>query len=107
MYKTHRMQLESLRGELETRVAKARTSLTSLRSADWSEQATERENDEVLLELVREAEEELNQIKKALNRMDSGKYGECMHCGELINPERLTVMPMSTLCIECAKEIST
>ena len=107
MYKKHRKQLESLKDELETRIAKARTSLRSLRSADWSEQATERENDEVLHELVREAEEEMNQIKRALIRMDSGKYGECSQCGETINPERLTAMPMSTLCIGCAKEIST
>lgn len=107
MYEKHRKQLESLKGELETRVAKARTSLTRLRSADWSEQATERENDEVLLELVREGEEEMNQIKAALMRMDAGNYGECSHCGENINPERLSAMPMSTLCIDCANQIDT
>lgn len=106
MYKKHREQLESLKSELEIRIAKARASLSSRRSADWSEQATERENDEVLLELVREAEEEMGQIKRALAAMDSGKYGLCTRCGEDINPQRLSAMPMSTLCIGCATEIS-
>jgi len=106
MHKKHREQLESLKNELEIRIAKARTSLSRQRSADWSEQATERENDEVLQELVREAEEEMQQIKRALVAMDSGKYGLCTHCGENINPERLSAMPMSTLCIRCATELS-
>ena len=105
MCKKHKKQLESLKGELELRIVKAKTSLSSLRSADWSEQATERENDEVLLELVREAEEEMKQIRTALARMDSGKYGECSHCGETINPQRLSAVPMSTLCIRCANKI--
>ena len=107
MYEDHRKQLESLKSELEIRIAKARTSLSSQRSADWSEQATERENDEVLMELVREAEEEMQQIKRALIAMDSEKYGLCTRCGENINPQRLSAMPMSTLCIRCATEIST
>lgn len=107
MYREHRKQLENLKNELEIRIVKARTSLSNQRSADWSEQATERENDEVLLELVREAEEEMQQIKKALAAMDSGKYGLCTHCGQNINPQRLSAMPMSTLCITCATEIST
>ncbi len=107
MYEEHRTQLESLKKELEIRIVKARASLSSRRSADWSEQATERENDEVLMELVREAEEEMLQIKRALATMDAGKYGQCTKCGEDINPQRLSAMPMSTLCIRCATEHSS
>ena len=106
MYERHRQQLEELWDELQIRMAKAKTSLSSQRNADWSEQATERENDEVLLELVREAEEELQQIEKALTCMDSGRYGQCSACGNSIDPKRLMALPMSTLCIDCAKNVS-
>ena len=106
MCKELRKQLENLKSELQLRILKATTSLTSKHSPDWSEQATERENDEVLVELVREAQEELEQIHKALVSMDSGKYGRCENCGNDINSERLSAMPMSTLCISCATQRS-
>lgn len=104
MYKKHRQQLDQLKDELQIRIAKAQTSLSRQRNANWSEQAIERENDEVLAELIREAEEELQQIKKALTRMDSRMYGQCTACGKEIDPRRLSVIPMSTLCIHCAKQ---
>ena len=101
-YEKYRLQLEVLKSELATRVAKANTSLSASHSADWSEQAVERENDEVLVELVREGKEELEQIKLAFMRMDKGHYGTCVTCGAAINPQRLNAMPMATLCIKCA-----
>ncbi len=104
MYQEYRHQLEELKQELELRVAKARTSLSNKHSADWSEQAIERENEEVLVELIREGEQELEQIKKSLARMNSGEYGLCSDCGDAINPERLQAMPMATNCIQCAKK---
>ena len=101
-YEKYRLQLEELKSELETRIAKANTNLSASHSADRSEQAVERENDEVLVELVREGKEELEQIKHAFMRMDKGHYGTCVTCGAAINPQRLNAMPMVTLCIECA-----
>ncbi len=41
-------------------------------SADWTEQASERENDEVLEALGNSSEEELSMIKFALQRIDEG-----------------------------------
>ena len=45
MYKQHREQLEELKAELELRVTKARKSLSKPHSANWTEQAVERENE--------------------------------------------------------------
>ncbi len=101
-YEKYRLQLEALKSELEARIAKANTSLSASHSANWSEQAVERENDEVLVELVREGTEELEQIQHAFTRMDEGHYGMCVTCGNAINPQRLKAIPMATLCIECA-----
>ena len=44
----------------------------------------------------------LAMVDGALSRVDSGEYGYCDQCGELINPLRLDVDPLATLCIQCA-----
>ena len=66
---------------------------------DFAEQAVELENGEVLSEIGREAEGEINMINRALIRMDEGVYGECMDCGDAIAEARLLVQPYSSLCI--------
>ena len=101
-YEKYRLQLEGLKSELETRIAEANTKLSASHSVDWSEQAVERENDEVLVELVREGKEELKQIRHAFIRTDKGHYGTCATCGAAINLQRLNAIPMATLCIEYA-----
>jgi len=106
MQASQRKKLESLQQEIQRRVEKARKDLTSLHSADWSEQVTERENEEVLEALISEGEEELAQISQALKRMSAGNYGICEVCGEPINPERLQALPYASLCIRCASEKS-
>lgn len=70
---------------------------------DFAEQATERENDEVLEALVQASREELKQINIALSRMDEGHYSECSECGEDIPEQRLAAVPYTTLCVGCAE----
>ncbi len=69
---------------------------------DWEELATHRENDEVVEALDEMTKNEIERIKQALRRMDSGEWGSCILCGEEINPERLEALPTTTLCIDCA-----
>ncbi|MCY0967238.1 TraR/DksA family transcriptional regulator [Parathalassolituus penaei] len=71
-------------------------------SADFAEQATERENDEVLASIGDEARVEADQIRQALRRLDAGNYGECFECGEAIEPARLLAVPYATRCMQCA-----
>ena len=71
-------------------------------TSDWTEQATERENDEVLESLGRASEEELIKINNALQRIESGEYFTCSYCGKDIPPERLKLLPFSTTCVNCA-----
>ncbi len=72
------------------------------RSQDFSEQATETENDGVLDEIHHEAKLELNLVKSALKRISDGLYGHCIECDEPINPDRLSALPYTTKCIKCA-----
>ena len=74
-------------------------------SADWSEQATERENDEVLESLGNTATQELAMINMALKRIDAGEYFNCSNCGEEIPPARLELLPFSALCVNCADKL--
>jgi RNA polymerase-binding protein DksA len=69
---------------------------------DFAEQATQRENDDVLMSLDDEARQTLIQIDRALFRLEEGNYGICAACGQAISAERLRVVPFAELCIECA-----
>ncbi|MEA3291371.1 MAG: TraR/DksA C4-type zinc finger protein [Pseudomonadota bacterium] len=104
MFEERREELLKLQQELRDRVSRARRDLMSSRSKDWEEQATERENDEVLQALVKEGELELAQIHHALQRIEDETYGVCKTCGEEIQPRRLQAMLYSTLCIKCAEK---
>lgn len=70
--------------------------------ADFAEQATALENQEVLEALDEDARVELKQINRALQRLEEGVYGDCASCGESIAPERLEAIAWATLCIDCA-----
>lgn len=73
-------------------------------SADWTEQAVERENDEVLDSLGNASENELVMINAALKRLDSGEYFVCSSCGEDIPVSRLELLPYVTNCVSCAEK---
>lgn len=74
-------------------------------SADWAEQATERENDEVLESLGNSSEQELMMIKRALKRIEEGDYFYCIECGEEIPAARLELLPFTTHCVNCAEKL--
>lgn len=67
--------------------------------ADSAQVAAELGENKVLYDQLRR---DLDDIEKALARMDDGTYGTCEVCGRDINPERLEVMPSSRVCIDHA-----
>lgn len=69
---------------------------------DFEEQATQREDDEVLGALDDAGRRELAAIRAALSRMDAGTYGICRRCGEPIAPQRLRALPTALDCVACA-----
>ena len=46
------------------------------------------------------AQQTLEQIDRALSRLDDGTYGICERCGHAIAEERLRARPWATLCID-------
>ena len=88
--------------ELQQRVASIHKDFANGRHADWSEQAGERENDEVLNALESEAKVEIQLLSNVITRIDNGNYGICQDCGESIAKKRLQVQPAALKCINCA-----
>lgn len=94
--------LEQKLAELEERLVHVKKDVSKSHSADSSEQAQERENDEVLEEIGRETEVAIKEIRAALQRVSEGVYGQCASCGEDIPAERLKAIPETTHCLDCA-----
>ncbi len=88
---------------LENRVQQLEESLRSEHSANFSEQAIERENDEVKEQLEMEAMNEIVAIRNALGRIDADTYGVCTSCGNDIGEKRLEILPYAGCCVKCAE----
>ena len=71
--------------------------------ADSEEQVVQLENDPVLDALDASGRRELQEIDRALARLDAGEYGSCEACGEEIPAARLRVKPAATTCAACAR----
>lgn len=48
-------------------------------------------------------QQERTRLHAALSRIADGEYGECLDCGEDIEPARLRLNPALTLCRDCAR----
>lgn len=106
MYADQQARLTAKMADLEERIARlARDQRHADEPVekDFEEQATQRENDDVVTELLRESRIELQQITRALARIEAGEYGVCSSCGADIGEGRLKAVPEATLCIKCAK----
>lgn len=97
-----RRKLESLRDELSERRERIDAHGRDGVPADFAEQVTARENDDVVQSLKLQIDGELRQIGTALKRIEAGEYGRCTRCGEDIAPARLDVLPYAEHCAACA-----
>ena len=107
----NRQQLEELRQMLDHRHDALLAEIRSGRAkARVLEGPDGREADERLAALqtadVADAElsrdwHELEEIQRALRRIESGEYGTCVDCGKPIPLERLMRSPASIRCVAC------
>jgi DnaK suppressor protein len=103
MDKEKRQQALALKlAALEERLAAVKRDVTKTLTSDFAEQATERENDDVLEEIARETQLSIQQLKAALRRLEDDSYGICAACGKGIAGERLDALPETTCCVGCA-----
>jgi DnaK suppressor protein len=104
------MNIATIRAQLNNRQAELLARLNRLTEdsrhtqrlpADFAEQAVELENDDVLLNLDEATRTEIQQIRKAIERLDAGQYGLCDACRRPIAPKRLEALPYATSCLKC------
>ena len=68
-------------------------------------EVTDRFRHESLSAVRTQMDKRLVQLRKALTRIKLGTYGTCEKCGSMIDTDRLTVFPETTLCIPCEKKL--
>lgn len=95
---TRRAQLETRQAELQAKLAEIGEEIDSHDTVDWEDQATEREDEEVLAGIGEASAQELRMIAAAFDRLEAGEYGFCVTCGERIAEERLDILPHTPFC---------
>src|SRR3954463_2955262 len=58
---------------------------------------------EFTLGLMEADEGTLDYIDSALDRIQDGTYGKCVHCEGVISKARLNAIPYTPVCIKCAE----
>jgi len=96
--------LAALAADYAVRANAIRHDLARSHSADFAEQAQQRQNDEVLEALLAEALAAQRQVTHAQERLAAGSYGQCLRCAQAIAPARLQAMPMAEYCVACADQ---
>ncbi|MFY1699219.1 MULTISPECIES: TraR/DksA family transcriptional regulator [unclassified Solwaraspora] len=104
-----RSALQARRDELRTEYDQTLSEITELQrerltdsagddQADTGTKTFEREQE---ISLARNILDRINQVERALERLDEGHYGWCERCGTDIPVERLAAFPSATLCVTC------
>lgn len=57
------------------------------------------------LVLIHNEENMLGEVDAALNRIEAGSFGSCQQCGQPIGEARLSALPYTALCIQCARQL--
>ncbi len=68
---------------------------------DYVDDAVTHYTREFLLSLSDLDRRQLLLVDEAIVRVTQGSYGECLMCGELINPKRLAAIPWARYCVKC------
>ena len=97
---TYEQQAESLREEAEQLAAEMEPGDVQFddESGEGDTINVERERD---LALSAQARAAVDEIDRALARIDAGTYGNCEHCGQPIPRLRLKALPYAALCVAC------
>jgi len=108
-------KLEAFKKRLETRQLDLRRTVSRTqqdgRSADEdtaqdiADKAASSYNKEFLFHLSNADRQLLQMVENALARIREGSFGECVSCGNDINPKRLEAVPWTRHCIECQEKL--
>ncbi|KAA0236274.1 MAG: General stress protein 16O [Acidimicrobiales bacterium] len=83
-----------LNGQTETDSVSELTEVDQ-HAADLGSETFEREKDFSMLQLI---ESQLDDVDRALRRLEDGTYGRCEVCGAIIPDDRLEAVPATRFC---------
>ena len=97
---TYERQAQALREEAEQMAAEMEPGDVQFdeESGEGGTMSVERERD---LTLSAQARAAIEEIDRALTKIDSGRYGVCEQCGNPIPKARLKALPYAALCVGC------
>jgi DnaK suppressor protein len=87
------------RNEQDGRTADADT------AQDIADRASSSYQKEFLFHQSNNERQLLQMVEGALSRIREGSFGECISCGNEINPKRLEAVPWTRHCIECQEKL--
>ena len=105
--------MRSIKGELELKRDALNSAIQEGMDAtrDWDQRrdmckdpygaATFTHDDEVTVAVVDRRARDLQEVNRALEDIEAGRYGVCRECGEAIAEARLKVLPFATRCVAC------
>jgi len=76
-----------------------------LEMPDINDEASRAMNRRILMSIGDKSLDTLQKIEDALERIDSGEYGECAECGVQIPEGRLMLLPQASFCVKCQEEM--
>jgi len=99
---TIKTSLEVKLNKLQHRAAEIEDTLSAPKNADSEERAVELEDEQTTTAIGEITDEEIRDIKFAIQRIDSGEYATCETCGKQIPKARLRALPWTSRCTACS-----
>lgn len=109
--------LDKLRKELEDEKTKTNDRIAQLMAQDpfsdpdrandnaaSDSEASEESSHDRFAAMVEELKTHLADIDAALVRLGEGTYGFCVNCKQMIDTDRLAILPTATLCLACEQK---
>lgn len=101
VYRRHELRTE-LHAAEQALLADTQTSVDDV--TDQKDTAERHQRGEMIDAQEQRDRDELQLVESALQRLDSGVYGDCTSCGEPIALPRLQVQPAALRCAACQTE---
>lgn len=108
-------KLEAFRKKLEERQQALRKAVSRTEedgriadqdpAQDIADRAASSYTKEFLFSVSNNDRQLLQMVETALQRIREGSFGECVNCGNEINPKRLEAVPWTRYCIECQEKL--
>jgi DnaK suppressor protein len=96
-----RNKLEAKREETVSEIGRMKAMLKHELDSDPEDGDPDLYEREKTLALLRNLEEKLYDLSRALTMMEDGTYGLCDICGKEIGAERLEALPYTAYCVAC------